>query len=531
MAVSSSSNDLIAALPLKWQWLLQGWSASGRLTAAADEALLLTRELEAKKDLVTQWSLGDIKGVMETCAVSTVRSSLNYERLESATRSQIFAVLAQDRWLNLNGISNGIDAAGDHEAFADIEPKRYADHVMQGNGNKQSGPVVEAGLPGPGGADLFSMQSSALQPIGQAAYASLMPIQSKVSRSYGLLPGLDAVIHTNDSFHPLGGRIGGTDKDDVFKGVSGPHSENLDHATIKDLEVVDVIGNVFVSAEGPITNNGPNWAIGSSIFNLGDGYVRIDARIYQGNYNYAFTNNVVSMGAGDSDINVTIEQGVYWDQLGFVSSVVAGGGDDSINVNVSSTFMGTIMCAISSSDIDLGEGSDSLTAVCRRIPGNNQGGTITGIKDSFVRTGGGCDYVAIESSDYEGLDDVASKDTYFSLGADNDVVEILGYRYGLYYSVLSDVPKVLLGSGNDRLVIKSTDGVAIENAFVDGGDGDDEVAIEGLFANSVIDLGMGYDILAISGQMNDYQLDGRFLFMKADPDRRLKGTSKNQQST
>ena len=139
-----------------------------------------------------------------------------------------------------------------------------------------------------------------------------------------------------------------------------------------------------------------------------------------------------------------------------------------------------------------------------------------------MRTGGGCDYVAIESSDYEGLDDVASKDTYFSLGADNDVVEILGYRYGLYYSVLSDVPKVLLGSGNDRLVIKSTDGVAIENAFVDGGDGDDEVAIEGLFANSVIDLGMGYDILAISGQMNDYQLDGRFLFMKDDPDRRLK---------
>ena len=100
MAVTSSSNDLLAALLPDWQRHLQAWSASGALTAAAQEALLLSGEPQALTDLVTQWSAGDFSGIppivllsgaemngaLGAYAISTGTIYLNADWLATATR-------------------------------------------------------------------------------------------------------------------------------------------------------------------------------------------------------------------------------------------------------------------------------------------------------------------------------------------------------------------------------------------------------------------------------------------------------------
>jgi hypothetical protein len=54
VAGNSNPSELLTALIPDWHLLLQGWSASGRLTAAAEEALLLNGEPQALKELVTR---------------------------------------------------------------------------------------------------------------------------------------------------------------------------------------------------------------------------------------------------------------------------------------------------------------------------------------------------------------------------------------------------------------------------------------------------------------------------------------------
>lgn len=46
-----------------WHLLLQGWAADGRLSAAAQEALLLEGEPELLTELVTQWSAGNFSAL------------------------------------------------------------------------------------------------------------------------------------------------------------------------------------------------------------------------------------------------------------------------------------------------------------------------------------------------------------------------------------------------------------------------------------------------------------------------------------
>ena len=59
MAISNAATNLLSALLPEWHLLLQGWSADGRLTTAAQEALLLNGEPGALSDLTNQWSAGE----------------------------------------------------------------------------------------------------------------------------------------------------------------------------------------------------------------------------------------------------------------------------------------------------------------------------------------------------------------------------------------------------------------------------------------------------------------------------------------
>ena len=63
LAGHSTPSELLTALLADWQLLLQGWSTSGRLTAAAQEALLLGVVPQALEELVAQWSAGAFTGI------------------------------------------------------------------------------------------------------------------------------------------------------------------------------------------------------------------------------------------------------------------------------------------------------------------------------------------------------------------------------------------------------------------------------------------------------------------------------------
>ncbi len=131
MAITSTPSDLLTALLPEWQLLLQQWSSSGRLTAAAQEALLLNGKPQALTDLVTQWTAGDFSGIppivllsgaemngaMGAYAISTGSIYLNVDWLATATKDQVFAVLTEELGHYLDSALNQKDTAGDEGEF------------------------------------------------------------------------------------------------------------------------------------------------------------------------------------------------------------------------------------------------------------------------------------------------------------------------------------------------------------------------------------------------------------------------------
>ena len=131
MAGNSNPSELLTALIPDWHLLLQGWSASGRLTAAAEEALLLNGEPQALKELVTRWSAGDFSGLPPIVllpsssmpgaagayAISTGTIYLNQDWLTTASAAQALAVLTEELGHHLDGLLNGVDTPGDEGKY------------------------------------------------------------------------------------------------------------------------------------------------------------------------------------------------------------------------------------------------------------------------------------------------------------------------------------------------------------------------------------------------------------------------------
>ena len=127
MSGTSTPNDLLTALLPEWQRLLQAWSASGALTAAAQEALVLKAEPEPLKRLVSQWSQGDFSGLPPIVllpansmpgaagayATSTGTIYLNQDWLATASATQAIAVLTEELGHHLDGALNTTDTPGD----------------------------------------------------------------------------------------------------------------------------------------------------------------------------------------------------------------------------------------------------------------------------------------------------------------------------------------------------------------------------------------------------------------------------------
>ena len=107
----SYAQELLASLLPQWHSLLQDWSTSGRLTAAAQEALLLNEEPQALKDLVTQLTSGDfsslppivllsssdISGAMGAYAISAGTIYLNQDWLRATQKQASKTESAQER--------------------------------------------------------------------------------------------------------------------------------------------------------------------------------------------------------------------------------------------------------------------------------------------------------------------------------------------------------------------------------------------------------------------------------------------------
>ncbi len=127
MAGHSTPSELLTALLTDWQLLLQGWSTSGRLTAAAQEALLLGGVPQALEELVAQWSAGVFTGIPPIVlmpasamsgaagayAISTGNIYLNQDWLAEASAAQVIAVLTEELGHHLDGLLNVEDTPGD----------------------------------------------------------------------------------------------------------------------------------------------------------------------------------------------------------------------------------------------------------------------------------------------------------------------------------------------------------------------------------------------------------------------------------
>ena len=130
--MATTAKNLWDFLPF-WYELLQQWSLSGRLSAAAQEALLLDGEPQPLQDLVSKWSAGDFEGIPEIVllsnaeingalgayAQSTGKIYLNADWLAGASQEQVMAVLTEELGHHLDGLLNGSDTPGDEgELFA-----------------------------------------------------------------------------------------------------------------------------------------------------------------------------------------------------------------------------------------------------------------------------------------------------------------------------------------------------------------------------------------------------------------------------
>lgn len=131
----STADEILASLLTEWHKLLRGWATDGSLVAAAQEALALSGEPQTIRDLVSQWSAGDFRGIppivllpsadmngaMGAYAISTGTIYLNTDWLRTATAAQRLAVLSEELGHHLDAHLNQSDTPGDEgEVFSDL---------------------------------------------------------------------------------------------------------------------------------------------------------------------------------------------------------------------------------------------------------------------------------------------------------------------------------------------------------------------------------------------------------------------------
>jgi hypothetical protein len=125
------ATEKLATLLPDWHLLLQGWEADGRLSAAAQEALLLEQEPALLTELTAQWTAGDFSGLPPIVllpassmpeaagayADSTGTIYLNEDWLQTSSQEQVLAVLTEELGHHLDNLLNLEDTPGDEGAL------------------------------------------------------------------------------------------------------------------------------------------------------------------------------------------------------------------------------------------------------------------------------------------------------------------------------------------------------------------------------------------------------------------------------
>ncbi len=159
MTTANSADQLLQALLPTWYQLLQQWSLDGRLSAAAQEALLLSGESEPLTALSDQWAAGDFSGLppivllpassMPTAAGAYADSTgtiyLNEDWLQSASQGQVLAVLTEELGHHLDNLLNVEDTPGDEGALfvAQLEGQVLSDAEIEVFRSKDDSGTVE----------------------------------------------------------------------------------------------------------------------------------------------------------------------------------------------------------------------------------------------------------------------------------------------------------------------------------------------------------------------------------------------------
>ena len=161
MATTAGTNNFYA-LESEWRAQLSQWATSGRLEAAALEAIHLSSRPSALQELIAQWAKGDfsglppiellsasaIPGAAGAYAASTGTIYLNQEWLAGASNTEAIAVLTEELGHHLDVLLNAADTPGDEgELFARLLAGEVptAELLVAIRADQDQGPLTDAG--------------------------------------------------------------------------------------------------------------------------------------------------------------------------------------------------------------------------------------------------------------------------------------------------------------------------------------------------------------------------------------------------
>ncbi|MCP9879864.1 hypothetical protein KBY74_08310, partial [Cyanobium sp. A1C-AMD] len=485
MAISSAATNLLGPLLPEWHLLLQSWSASGRLTAAAREALLLSGEPKALTDLTDQWAAGefgglppivllsaaDINAALGAYAISTGTIYLNADWLAGATKEQVLAVLTEELGHHLDGLLNAVDTPGDEgEYFAALltKPGVLAGDLQALRLQKDAGNVVAQG-----------------QRLAAEYAIDLTP-----PRAGGNDPETLTGTSGDDLIDGFGGddNISGLAGNDVL--IGGEGNDTIDGGTGinrisgdagDDTITSSGIGDVVNAGEGNNTIVITGIAVGGT-YTSGTG---TDAYTIQTGATGTFS---IISGAGND--NLTIQSGVNADitinagdglnTINSLSGIIrfdSGSSDDIVNLTSALTYVIT------------GAGNDSISA-------SGQIGSYGWLgKGHGISAGDGNDTILLTGGSYIGG---------FG-GAEGDWTKIRGDSGDDTITLSGNANYDAVYGGNDNDVINASTANNVRNIFGDAGND----TITGTSSNDNISGGAGNDLVAAgNGNNNAYGDDG-----------------------
>jgi ELWxxDGT repeat protein len=199
-----------------WHLLLQGWSADGRLSEAAQEALLLDGEPSLLTALIEQWTEGDFSGLPPIVllpassmpgaagayANSTGTIYLNEDWLQTASQEQVLAVLTQELGHHLDNLLNSSDTPGDEGAlFAALlaNPDLSAEEIEAYRSADDSGVILVDG-------NFAEAEKASIDGISALDLAILTGMDSEVTQFNNITKAGDLIFFISSNKSGSGNR-------------------------------------------------------------------------------------------------------------------------------------------------------------------------------------------------------------------------------------------------------------------------------------------------------------------------------------